>query len=200
MARYTDGPYHLTLKTNGCLILVAALSETELVVASKHSLGTVTEAQVEGDAPAVGECSQAESSAAAQTKAILAADSKFNVRAPVLEQDDVAAVSSTLADLSVSEKPSKNAEKKAKKAAHKERMKAERAEAAAAIMSDAKSRDRDQRRDEDKEGQRESQVHAEVGRQWLHKMLVAKGLSEEDLARRLWAKNWTAVFEVSRLT
>jgi len=37
--KYTKGPYHLTLKSNGCIIFIAALSPTKLVVTSKHSLG-----------------------------------------------------------------------------------------------------------------------------------------------------------------
>jgi tRNA ligase len=45
MEQYTQAPYHLTLKSNGCLILISALSPTELVVASKHSLGTTTETE-----------------------------------------------------------------------------------------------------------------------------------------------------------
>ncbi|ORY25650.1 RNA ligase-domain-containing protein [Naematelia encephala] len=40
---HTEPPYRLTLKSNGCLILIAALSPEYLVVASKHSLGTSTE-------------------------------------------------------------------------------------------------------------------------------------------------------------
>ncbi|WWC70864.1 uncharacterized protein I206_104816 [Kwoniella pini CBS 10737] len=45
MQKYTEPPYHLTLKSNGCLILISALSPTHLIVASKHSLGTTTESQ-----------------------------------------------------------------------------------------------------------------------------------------------------------
>ena len=45
MQIHTQPPYRLTLKSNGCLILIAALSPSHLVVASKHSLGTTTEAQ-----------------------------------------------------------------------------------------------------------------------------------------------------------
>lgn len=48
MKQHSEGPYHLTLKSNGCLILISALSPEHLVVASKHSLGTTTEA-VEAD-------------------------------------------------------------------------------------------------------------------------------------------------------
>lgn len=47
MKHHTEGPYHLTLKSNGCLILISALSPKHLVVASKHSLGTTTETQLE---------------------------------------------------------------------------------------------------------------------------------------------------------
>lgn len=47
MQHHTEGPYHLTLKSNGCLILISALSPRHLVVASKHSLGTTTEIQTE---------------------------------------------------------------------------------------------------------------------------------------------------------
>jgi tRNA ligase len=47
MKHHTEGPYHLTLKSNGCLILISALSPKHLVVASKHSLGTTTETQTE---------------------------------------------------------------------------------------------------------------------------------------------------------
>lgn len=42
MEKHSVGPYHLTLKSNGCLILISALSPTHIVVASKHSLGTTT--------------------------------------------------------------------------------------------------------------------------------------------------------------
>ncbi|WWC88485.1 uncharacterized protein L201_003396 [Kwoniella dendrophila CBS 6074] len=45
MENHTEPPYHLTLKSNGCLILISALSPSHLIVASKHSLGTTTEAQ-----------------------------------------------------------------------------------------------------------------------------------------------------------
>ncbi|WWD18570.1 hypothetical protein CI109_103023 [Kwoniella shandongensis] len=47
MQVHTQPPYHLTLKSNGCLILISALSPTHLVVASKHSLGTT----IESDTP-----------------------------------------------------------------------------------------------------------------------------------------------------
>ncbi len=54
MQAHTEPPYRLTLKSNGCLILIAALSPVHLVVASKHSLGTTTEAQEVEKAEAPG--------------------------------------------------------------------------------------------------------------------------------------------------
>ena len=36
---HTKPPYTLTLKANGCIIFIAALTPTALVVTSKHSLG-----------------------------------------------------------------------------------------------------------------------------------------------------------------
>jgi tRNA ligase len=39
---HTRSPYILSLKSNGCIIFIAALSSSKLVVTSKHSLGSVT--------------------------------------------------------------------------------------------------------------------------------------------------------------
>ncbi|KAA1477434.1 hypothetical protein DENSPDRAFT_584999 [Dentipellis sp. KUC8613] len=50
---HTKPPYDLTLKSNGCIILIAALTPTQLLVTSKHSLGPVA-AQPESHAQ-VGE-------------------------------------------------------------------------------------------------------------------------------------------------
>jgi len=50
MRDHTQGPYRLTLKSNGCLILISALSPKHVLVASKHSLGTTTESQVDASA------------------------------------------------------------------------------------------------------------------------------------------------------
>jgi tRNA ligase len=36
---HTAAPYTLSLKSNGCIIFIAALSSTKLLVTSKHSLG-----------------------------------------------------------------------------------------------------------------------------------------------------------------
>ncbi|EGN92568.1 hypothetical protein SERLA73DRAFT_99105 [Serpula lacrymans var. lacrymans S7.3] len=38
---YTGSPYTLTLKSNGCIIFIAALTPSKLLVTSKHSLGPV---------------------------------------------------------------------------------------------------------------------------------------------------------------
>ncbi|KAF8754605.1 RNA ligase [Rhizoctonia solani] len=38
---HTTSPYTLTLKSNGCIIFMAALTPTELIVTSKHALGDI---------------------------------------------------------------------------------------------------------------------------------------------------------------
>ncbi|KAG8844328.1 hypothetical protein FRB96_003087 [Tulasnella sp. 330] len=38
---HTTAPYYLTLKSNGCIIFIAALSPSEVIVMSKHSLGAL---------------------------------------------------------------------------------------------------------------------------------------------------------------
>ncbi|KDQ11520.1 hypothetical protein BOTBODRAFT_57305 [Botryobasidium botryosum FD-172 SS1] len=39
LERHTSAPYDLTLKSNGCIIFIAALDSSKLVVASKHAIG-----------------------------------------------------------------------------------------------------------------------------------------------------------------
>lgn len=41
-----------------------------------------------------------------------------------------------------------------------------------------------------------SETHSEVGYRWLKKHLEEEGKSEEQLASRLWEKNWTAIAEL----
>ncbi|KAJ1948885.1 trna ligase, partial [Dispira parvispora] len=43
---HTSGPYELTVKENGCIILVGALNESQLLVTSKHSTGAIENADV----------------------------------------------------------------------------------------------------------------------------------------------------------
>jgi tRNA ligase len=38
---HTKPPYTLTLKSNGCIIFIAALSPSQILITSKHSLGPV---------------------------------------------------------------------------------------------------------------------------------------------------------------
>ena len=45
-------------------------------------------------------------------------------------------------------------------------------------------------------GEDASKSHAVVGETWLRRHLAAVGKTEEQLASRLWEKNWTAVAEV----
>lgn len=46
MQELTVAPYYLTVKSNGCIIFISALSPTELLVTSKHSLGQIKDALV----------------------------------------------------------------------------------------------------------------------------------------------------------
>jgi tRNA ligase len=45
LEKYTAAPCHLTLKSNGCIIFIAALGPEKLIVTSKHSLGQLSEGQ-----------------------------------------------------------------------------------------------------------------------------------------------------------
>ncbi|GAA5899650.1 hypothetical protein JCM8208_000617 [Rhodotorula glutinis] len=48
IAQNSTGPYELTTKSNGCIILIAALDAKHLVVTSKHSIGNNVNANTEG--------------------------------------------------------------------------------------------------------------------------------------------------------
>ena len=39
---HTSAPYTLSLKSNGCIIFIAALSPAKLLITSKHSLGPLS--------------------------------------------------------------------------------------------------------------------------------------------------------------
>jgi tRNA ligase len=41
LEEHTAAPYTLSLKSNGCIIFIAALDPTKLLITSKHSLGPV---------------------------------------------------------------------------------------------------------------------------------------------------------------
>lgn len=195
MARYTDGPYHLTLKTNGCLILVSALSETELVVASKHSLGTTTEQEPEQQKnEQVSPCDQSRAKQQESVHAGLPAESSKAAQDKAAATSLNSTVVAVTAQLDEASFDSKSQFKKALKNATKAELKATKS---------GKGKERDEAkpnykaRANEEDDHQQSLAHAEVGRQWLHKMLAAKGLQEADLARRLWKDNLTAVFEVS---
>lgn len=46
LQKHTSPPYVMTLKSNGCIIFIAPLSATKVVVTSKHSLGPIQNAEV----------------------------------------------------------------------------------------------------------------------------------------------------------
>ncbi|KLT39031.1 hypothetical protein CC85DRAFT_288952 [Cutaneotrichosporon oleaginosum] len=110
--KHSEPPYHLTLKSNGCLILISALSPTELLVASKHSLGTTTETSLR--------------------------DVETQLNNVKLDTPSEAATPA---------EPS-------------------------------------------------SKAHAEVGREWVARTLQRSGKTTDELAKRLWDENLTAVLEL----
>lgn len=113
--KHTQAPYHLTLKSNGCLIMISALSPSHLVVASKHSLGTTTEEAV-----------------------------------------TVSDVTQTLKDTKLDDK----------------------------------------KKSEEAKDESSARAHAEVGREWVARTLKKSGKTCEELAKRLWDENLTAVLEL----
>ncbi|BGP42918.1 tRNA ligase [Rhodotorula kratochvilovae] len=48
ISQHSTGPYELTTKSNGCIILIAALDEKHIVVTSKHSIGRNANVNTEG--------------------------------------------------------------------------------------------------------------------------------------------------------
>ncbi len=46
LEKITTGPYYLTLKSNGCIIFMAALTPEKLLVTSKHSVGPVKGSEI----------------------------------------------------------------------------------------------------------------------------------------------------------
>ncbi|KIR29912.1 tRNA ligase [Cryptococcus deuterogattii 99/473] len=173
MKQHTQGPYYLTLKSNGCLILISALSPTHLIVASKHSLGTTT--TTEGvDLPGTEKPVNKEKPAQECEKSL---DEPF--KDLTLEQSQ--------ASQSVSKNALKKAEKAALKHAQKQKNQGKSGNSAQSIAAEEKK--------EIKEHE-EAQQHAEVGRRWLKRTLESSGKTEEELAQKLWEKNLTAVLEL----
>lgn len=167
----------MTYKSNGCLILISAISETELLVTSKHSLGTTI---VPKDTTYTEEAETAKPS-------VPPVPSK-QVPVPTSEPAPVF-------DLST-----KSGQKKAAKHAAQQAKKAEKAKADRdrdAYQQQAKV-DAEAAKEHRAAGHAESDVpaHAEMGRRWLKRTLRKVGRTEQDLAKALWDRNLTAVTEV----
>ena len=81
MEQYTQAPYYLTLKSNGCLIVFSALSPTELVVASKHSLGTRTEQVDPASYNEIGKAASSDSTSQAPAQNVAPAEGEKQDRA-----------------------------------------------------------------------------------------------------------------------
>ena len=191
LAKYSQGPYDLTYKSNGCLILISAISETEVLVTSKHSLGTtiVPKDKLEKD----GDTNCTDQDGATQQILPAKEEPKASAKAAAPSPD----VAPTF-DLST-----KSGQKKAAKYAAQQAKKIEKANAdrdREAYQQEAKA-EADAKKHQNAGGGTDSGVpaHAEMGRRWLSKTLKKVGKTERDLAKALWKRNVTAVTEVSAL-
>lgn len=196
MKQHTQGPYYLTLKSNGCLILISALSPTHLIVASKHSLGTTTAAEgvyLSGTEKLIDKEKPAQKCGNSALEPEISQIRPIPSFPPTVKPLDEPFKDLTLEQSHASQSLSKNALKKAEKAALKDAQK---------MMNEGKSEGSSQsttaeEKKEIKEHE-EAQQHAEVGRRWLKRTLESSGKTEEELAQKLWEKNLTAVLEVGR--
>jgi tRNA ligase len=201
MERHTEPPYRLTLKSNGCLILISALTPNHLLVASKHSLGTTIEIQEEDALPPRNPQSVAETTEGRNpaTLAETVSEAKTSGVDGDLELDatmvDSMASVTIPDDLDNEPKKSKNALKNEAKAKQKAAEKQQKALAASA--GGPPQRTKPARAPKDDGGDHEAQAHAEVGREWVRRTLAKSGRTEAELAKRLWEGNMTAVLEVS---
>jgi tRNA ligase len=207
MNRHTAPPYRLTLKSNGCLILISALSPSHLLVASKHSLGTTIEepvkkvdkevdivddlAQLSLDGGAERPQSRPEDDqptrCPAQTSVMTDVPIDTNLLVDLMEQKGNQTTASQEVNASKPKEKSKNQTKKDAKARKKAQMKEEdQAGRSLAISAVGVNID----------PEREAEAHAEIGRQWVRRTLRTTGKTEADLARKLWDGNLTAVLEV----
>ncbi|KAJ9094637.1 hypothetical protein QFC19_007850 [Naganishia cerealis] len=192
LAKYSQAPYDLTYKSNGCLILVSAISETEILVTSKHSLGTTIVPKDIAHPSASVDSSSVQSVTLTQQKNPSPATSAPATTTFTTDSIDKAPIF----DLST-----KSGQKKAAKHAAKEAKKAEKANA---------DRDRDlynQTAKEEAEAKKQqlhtngetdsaAPAHAEMGRRWLKHTLDKVGTTESELAKALWDRNLTAVTEL----
>jgi tRNA ligase len=218
MERHTEPPYRVTLKSNGCLILISALTPTHLLVASKHSLGTSVEVPEAGGTTAtidsmtkrLQEVSVVEGSthrnpdnatastfrqtgdAAAVEAGMSKSDTLRHDESPTapLQPDVNGEMPVGSGEIQIT---SKNAMKKANKLA------ATAAEKKAKLAKGGPVGETPVFKSEEKdiEPENEGPSHAEVGRQWVRRTVQASGKSEADLAKVLWHGNMTAVLEVS---
>ncbi|WVQ80680.1 hypothetical protein IAT38_002785 [Cryptococcus sp. DSM 104549] len=216
MKANTAPPYHLTLKSNGCLILISALSPTHLVVASKHSLGTTTEDKAEsskkgsggkaakadeGQKVVPGASGSGDGPAPAAEPAPAPAPEPAQQEDPAKDPTDSLTDATALLSLSPpatgSPEMSKKEKKRAAKKQEKELKKQQHKELEAIEgRNKAERRAKLAQQAEENQEHQEAQAHAEVGRRWVRRTLEKVGKTEADLARRLWDGNMTAVLEL----
>lgn len=177
----------MTYKSNGCLILISAISETELLVTSKHSLGTtIVPKETSHDL----ETSKTTATTAEHQKP--SAKDVPGVTSKV-ETPDAAAPTFDLSTKSGQKKAAKHAAQQAKKA---EKANADRDRDTYQQQAKAEAEAKKQQRGTTGQADSDVPAHAEMGRRWLKKTLRKVGKTERDLAQALWDRNLTAVTEV----
>nr|ODN93894.1 hypothetical protein L203_00062 [Cryptococcus depauperatus CBS 7841] len=216
MKTHTQGPYYVTLKSNGCLILISAISPVHLVVASKHSLGTTTEERNEATMTVVQPDLQS-GAVSDSGPSILSKELRSDIDHQFIErtikpentkgcadlhfseaQNSVKLLDQTLSEMHIQDVPpkkkptksEKKAQKLAEKVAHKVQVRAEKVNQSGTMQKMKTGTESPFAEHE------EAKQHAEVGRQWLKKTLEKSGKTEQELADRLWRGNMTAVLEL----
>jgi tRNA ligase len=196
--RHTAPPYHLTYKSNGCLILISALSPTELLVASKHSLGTsvVPSPKIPDDKaeqkekndvlakaiPGTEEYTKGKNSVEAQVEQLSLKDTTIQ---SVPKEEHSTEPETSNAGAEKSKKQQKRDDKK--RAAEQVKAEKERSK----LTSGGKPADGAQ-------GEKHSGPnHAAMGRKWLKIHLERVGRQEKDLAAELWERKLSCILEVS---
>lgn len=183
MKTHTEPPYHLTLKSNGCLILISALSPDHLVVASKHSLGTTIVV------PPSAEETTVDGTIAKATEKLDLENEEIQLNTLDNGASEKLIDPAESAQGATSAAKSKNQLKKELKMAEKQTKK---------ISPNLSQKQKGKgKADEEEEDESEAVAHAEVGRQWLQRTLAKSGRSEQELAGKLWNDKLSAVLEAS---
>lgn len=198
------------------MILISALSPTELLVASKHSLGTSTvprpteekETEKEDKGKEVvgseGWKNEKEKEVVQKMKDVKLDDSSAEPEAAPTHTrppEAVAVVKPTVGEEEddESKKPSKNAKKREAKARYAAEQKALKASQTVSSSSPGEPGAGAGQGEEDEGQKMDGPGHATMGRRWLKVHLDRVGKEESDLAGVLWKEGVSCILEVSHI-